>query len=170
MLRNSLIGLLLICAGSADGTDFYRWVDKTGAVHYSDQAPTGHVSKLEQRKLNPNVIDGQASYLVKNAVSKNPVTLFGGDCGPLCANAKTLLEKRGIPYTLKDPQKSKADAEALNALTGAMELPVIQIGKATLKGFEPVRWSAMLDEAGYPKSSAAGAHKQDTPPLGQIKQ
>lgn len=170
MLRKSLIGLLLICAGSAYGTDFYRWVDKTGAVHYSDQAPTGHVNKLEQRKLNPNVIDGQASYLVKNAASKNPVTLFGGDCGPLCSNAKTLLEKRGIPYTLKDPQKSKPDADALNALTGTMELPVLQVGKSTLKGFEPMRWNAMLDEAGYPKSSVTGARKQDIPSRGQIGQ
>lgn len=170
MLRRSLIGLLVVCAGSAYGTDFYRWVDKTGAVHYSDHAPSGHVNKLEQRKLNPNVIEGQASYLVKTAVSKNPVTLFGGDCGPLCSNAKALLEKRGIPYTLKDPQKNRQDADALNALTGAMELPVIQIGKSTLKGFEPMRWNAMLDEAGYPKSSTQGVHKQDIPSSGQIKQ
>lgn len=170
MLRKSVTGLLLICAGSAHGTDFYRWVDKTGSVHYSDQAPSGHVNKLEQRKLNPNVIEGQGSYLMKNAASKNPVTLFGGDCGPVCSNAKALLDKRGIPYALKDPQKNKADADALNALTGKMELPVLQIGTSTLKGFEPTRWNAMLDEAGYPKSSMPGTRKRETSSSGQIRQ
>lgn len=168
-MRKIAVGLFLICAGSAYGTDFYRWVDKAGAVHYSDQAPTERVKKLEQRKLDPNVIDGQTSYLLKDAASKNPVVLFGGDCGPLCANAKSLLEKRGIPYTLKDPQKNKADAEALNALTGAMELPVIKIGKDMIKGFEPAQWNTMLDEAGYPKSAIAGSGKNAVKPSGQSK-
>jgi len=162
-MRKSVVCLLLIfCTSSVFATDFYRWVDKSGAVHYSDQAPTEHVKKIEQRKLAPNVIDGQESYLVKDASGKNPVVLFGGDCGPLCSNAKSLLEKRGIPYTLKDPQVNKTDAAALNELTGAMELPVIKIGKQMIKGFEPTRWNVMLDEAGYPQSPIAGSHKIDT--------
>lgn len=161
-MRNATIGVFLIlCAQNAFSTEFFRWVDKAGVVHYSDQSPTGSVQKLEQRTLDANVIDGQASYLVKDAVSKNPVILFGGDCGPLCANAKALLEKRGIPYALKDPQKNKSDAEALNALTGAMELPVIKIGKDTVKGFESNQWNGLLDEAGYPKTRMPGTHKAD---------
>ena len=159
-MRTSAVGLVLISLmGNSYATDFYRWVDKSGAVHYSDQSPTGPVRKLEQRKLDANVIDGQASYLVKDAAKKNPVILFGGDCGPLCANAKNLLEKRGIPYALKEPQKNKEDAEALNTLTGAMELPVIKIGKEMIKGFEPAQWNAMLDEAGYPKTRIPDGRK-----------
>ncbi|MEQ1667088.1 MAG: glutaredoxin family protein [Sulfuriferula sp.] len=143
----------------ANASEVYRWVDKAGAVHYSDQAPTSPVKKLEQRKLETNVIDGQGSYVMKDAATKNPVTLYAGDCGPLCANAKALLEKRGIPYAMKDPQNNKADADALNALTGAMELPVLKIGNNPIKGFEPTRWNQMLDEAGYPKTKTPGERK-----------
>lgn len=146
----------------ANAGEIYRWVDKAGAVHYSDQAPTGSVKKLEQRKLETNVIDGQGSYVMKDAATKNPVTLYAGDCGPLCANAKALLEKRGIPYSMKDPQKNKVDAESLNALTGAMELPVLKIGNNPIKGFEPARWNQMLDEAGYPKTKIPGDRKIET--------
>lgn len=163
---------LLLISFSADvfATDFYRWIDKSDAVHYGDHPPSENVRKLEQIKLEANVIDGQASYLITDAVSKNPVVLFGGDCGPLCANARLLLEKRGIPYTLKDPQKDKADAETLNNLTGAMELPVIKIGKTTIKGYEPTQWNAILDEAGYPKSRIPGAYKRvDAKPADQVK-
>ncbi len=143
----------------ANAGEVYRWVDKAGAVHYSDQAPTSPVKKLEQRKLETNVIDGQGSYVMKDAATKNPVTLYAGDCGPLCVNAKALLEKRGIPYSMKDPQNNKADADALNALTGAMELPVLKIGNNPIKGFEPARWNQMLDEAGYPKTKIPGERK-----------
>ena len=169
-MRTSVAGVILILwMSNAFATEFYRWIDKAGAVHYSDQSPTGPVRKLEQRKLDANVIDGQASYLVKDAVKKNPVVLFGGDCGPLCANAKNLLEKRGIPYALKEPQKNKEDAEALNTLTGAMELPVIKIGKEMIKGFEPTQWNAMLDEAGYPKTRIPDGRKPEVQQSTQTK-
>jgi glutaredoxin len=156
-MKNLLLWLVLaIVVQQSNAGEVYRWVDNAGVVHYSDHAPSGSVKKLEQRKLETNVIDGQGSYVLKDAATKNPVILFAGDCGPLCINAKTLLEKRGIPYTLKDPQKSKADADALNVLTGAMDLPVLKIGTTPIKGFEPNRWNQMLDEAGYPKSKMPG--------------
>ncbi len=156
MKRKLILLLSALFVQQVNAAEVYRWVDKAGAVHYSDQAPTSPVKKLEQRKLETNVIDGQGSYVMKDAATKNPVTLFAGDCGPLCASAKALLEKRGIPYAMKDPEKNKVDAEALNALTGTMELPVLKIGSNPIKGFEPTRWNQMLDEAGYPKSKMPG--------------
>ncbi|BBO99448.1 glutaredoxin family protein [Sulfuriferula nivalis] len=157
-MKKHLLWLVLAAVvQQANAGEVYRWVDNAGVVHYSDHAPTTPVKKLEQRKLETNVIDGQGSYVLKDAATKNPVILFAGDCGPLCVNAKTLLDKRGIPYALKDPQKSKADADALNALTGAMDLPVLKIGSNPIKGFEPNRWNQMLDEAGYPKTKMPGS-------------
>lgn len=159
MKKKLIMVLLAAVSYQANAGEVYRWVDKVGAVHYSDQAPTSPVKKLEQRKLETNVIDGQGSYVMKDAATKNPVTLYAGDCGPLCANAKALLEKRGIPYVMKDPQKNKLDAESLNALTGALELPVLKIANNPIKGFEPARWNQMLDEAGYPKTKIPGDRK-----------
>lgn len=162
-MKNKLLLLVLAAVvQQANAGEVYRWVDNAGVVHYSDHAPTTHVRKLEQRKLETNVIDGQGSYVLKDAATKNPVLLFAGDCGPLCVNAKALLEKRGIPYAFKDPQKNKADADALVTLTGAMDLPVLKIGSTPIKGFEPNRWNQMLDEAGYPKTKMPGGRGIDS--------
>lgn len=151
MNNKYLFLLMLLSANDAFSTEYYRWIDKTGAINYGDQAPNEPVIKVERIKLGSNVIDGQDSYAVKVATSKNPVVLFSGDCGPLCVNAKSLLDKRGVPYTLKDPQKNKSDAETLNELTGAMEIPAIKIGSEVIKGYQPAQWSSRLDVAGYPK-------------------
>ena len=158
-MRINIIGLLLLfAANTAFSATLYRWVDKNGVVNYGDQVPNSGVQQLEQKKLQSNVIDGQSSYVLKEAVSKHPVILFAGDCGPVCTDAQTLLNKRGIPYALKDPQKNRADAVALHALMGggAMALPVLKVGDDIIRGFEASRWNAALDEAGYPKSPLPG--------------
>lgn len=154
MRHTAVLIFLLFVATGVSAAQFYRWVDKDGGVHYSDQAPPASAKKAEQRKIGGNVSDGQDSYALGQAVAKNPVLLFTGDCGHLCASAKALLDKRGIPYTEKDPQNRKQDADELMSLIGAMEVPVLKVGKKPVKGFDPVRWDAALDEAGYPKSSA----------------
>ena len=159
-MRIHITGLLLLlfAANTAFSTTLYRWVDKNGVVNYGDQVPSDAVKHLEQKKLEANVIDGQPSYALAEAVSKHPVILFAGDCGPVCTDAQALLNKRGVPYTLKDPQKNRADATALHALMGGgpMALPVLKVGDDAIRGFEVTRWNAALDEAGYPKSPLPG--------------
>ncbi|HUW27164.1 MAG TPA: glutaredoxin family protein [Sulfuriferula sp.] len=145
--------VLLLCATSVYASQVYRWVDKNGHVQYSDQPPPSDVKKSEQRTIGSNVIDGQDSYPLKQAVAKNPVVLYAGACGMLCDEARKLLDKRGIPYAAKDPQNNKADADALMSLIGAMEVPALKVGNKHIKGFDANRWDSMLDEAGYPKSN-----------------
>lgn len=145
--------VLLVCASGVYASQVYRWVDKNGHVQYSDQPPPAGVKKSEQRTLGGNVIDGQDSYPLKQAVAKNPVALYAGDCGVLCDEARKLLDKRGIPYTAKDPQNRKPDADELMSLIGALEVPVLKVGSKHIKGFDANRWNTALDEAGYPKSN-----------------
>lgn len=159
-MRTEVLGgvLALLLVNSVMAADFYRWVDKDGVVNYSDETPTDVVTKLEQKKIWANVIDGQPSYALKVAATKSPVTLYAGDCGPVCDSAVALLNKRGIPYAQKDPQTNKADAEALSKLMdgAALQLPVLLIGTRQIKGFETGRWNAALDKAGYPKTAMPG--------------
>ncbi|MHB1331806.1 MAG: glutaredoxin family protein [Sulfuriferula sp.] len=145
--------VLLLCASSVYAAQVYRWEDKNGHVQYSDQPPPPDVKKSEQRTIGNNVIDGQVSYPLQQAIAKNPVVLYAGECGILCKEARTLLEKRGIPYTAKDPQNNKSDADALMKLVGVLEVPVLKVGDKHVKGFDPNRWNAALDEGGYPKSN-----------------
>ena len=159
-MRISIIWLLLgFLAVNAGADEYYRWTDKNGVVNYSDHIPHVPITNLQEKKVVANVIDGQPSYAMKVAAEKSPVILFGGDCGPICTNAQAFLDKRGIPYTLKDPQKNKDDAVALNALTGALNLPVLKVGNNALKGFQSDYWTTALDQAGYPKSALPGKPK-----------
>jgi hypothetical protein len=56
----------------------------------------------------------------------------------------------------------------LKKLTGEQQAPVLQVGdKLVAKGFNESRWTAMLDEAGYPKSAPrrlAGKATPEAPP------
>lgn len=164
-MRKITISLVLVlCAISVSAAEVYRWVDKNGRVQYSDQPPPAGVKKSEQRKIGENVIDGQDAYPLKQAIAKNPVLLYTGDCGQLCASAKALLIKRGIPHAEKDPQNNKADADALMDLVRAMEIPALKVGNKAIKGFDANRWNAALDEAGYPTSNPPlRKRKTDTP-------
>jgi glutaredoxin len=70
----------------------------------------------------------------------------------VCENAEGLLNRRGVPFTTINVEDAKG-AEQLKKLTGEQQAPVLVIGdKLIAKGFNEARWTAMLDEAGYPKS------------------
>ena len=148
--------ILLLCATSVYASQVYRWVDKNGQVQYSDQPPPAGVKKSEQRTIGSNVIDGQASYPLQQAMAKNPVVLYAGQCGTLCDEARKLLDKRGIPYAAKDPSKDKAAYETLNKMFGKVSVPALVVGDHKLDGFQEQAWNDALDQAGYPKESTQG--------------
>lgn len=153
-MSRGLLILLLFASSSIQAGEVYRWVDERGGVHYSDQPPPLSAKQPLKVKGKANIIDvDKESFETKFAREKNPVVLYSSPCGPICDQARDLLTQRGIPFTLKDPSKEPEIAVELKKLVGAVEVPVIQIGKAHQKGFEPGSWNSMLDIAGYPKSA-----------------
>ena len=90
----------------------------------------------------------------QQAAERFPVTLYTFACGEICQSAEGLLNKRGVPFTAVNVEEP-ANAERLKALTGEMTAPVLVVGdKLVAKGYNESRWTAMLDEAGYPKAQA----------------
>ena len=45
-----LAGMLLAVLGNAQA-DTYRWVDKSGKVHYGDEPPADEAAQVEQKKF-----------------------------------------------------------------------------------------------------------------------
>ena len=87
---------------------------------------------------------------------------------------RRLPERRGVPFTsvnVEDP----SNAARLQALTGEMTAPVLQVGdKLVAKGYNEARWTTMLDEAGYPKAppprrTAAGGPRAPEPPRAEAQ-
>lgn len=152
MFRGLLI-LLLFASPLLQAGEVYRWTNERGGVQYSDQPPPPSARQPTKVKGKGNVVDvDKESFEARRAREKNPVLLYSSACGPICDQARDHLTQRGIPFTLKDPSKEPEIAVELKKLAGAVEVPVLLVGKAHQKGFEPGSWNSLLDAAGYPKS------------------
>jgi glutaredoxin len=138
----------------AHASEVFRWLDERGSVHYSDQPPPPSAKQILKVRSKGNVVDvDKESFDTRRARDKNPVVLYASACGPLCDQARDHLTQRGIPFTLKDPSKEPEIAVELKKLAGALEVPVIVIGKIHQKGFDMNSWDSLLDSAGYPKTA-----------------
>ena len=149
------VAAAVIAAGAAaQAQQVFRYVDKDGKVVYSDRSPPADSKEVQAKRLSPNLIENNDVPLaLTQATERFPVTLYTFACGTVCQNAEGLLNRRGVPFTTVNVEEAKG-AEQLQKLTGAQQAPVLQIGdKLVAKGFNEARWTAMLDDAGYPKSA-----------------
>lgn len=146
-----LAGLLLLLPLAAGAQGVYRWVDKDGKVHYGDSPPAENKS-VQQKNLKAGTTTGaEVPFVVRDAVQRNPVVAFLTGCGAPCDGARALLAKRGVPYTLKDPEVNPNDADALTKLAGGLDVPFLQVGERSVRGFTEESWNAAIDAGGYPR-------------------
>ena len=156
-----LVGCLVATAASAQ---MYRWVDKDGKVHYTDTPPPAAAGKSAQlRSGGGNVADSDTlPYATQQAVKNYPVTIYTHEtCKELCADARKLLQSRGVPFREVAVADEKS-REELKKVSGSEEVPVMTAGKIVTKGFGADTWHLALDAAGYPRSGpplAAQAQK-----------
>ncbi len=149
------VAAAVITAGaSAQSQQVFRYVDKDGKVVYSDRSPPTDSKEVQAKRLSHNFIENNDVPLALTQASERfPVTLYTFACGTVCQSAEGLLNRRGVPFNSINVEDAKG-AEQLKRLTGEQQAPVLQVGdKLIAKGFNEARWTAMLDEAGYPKSA-----------------
>jgi glutaredoxin len=161
MTKNPLVplaaALLVASAPALAQQSVYKWVDKDGKVQFSDMPPT-EAKDVTEKRMGGGYVDQEYPYAVQQAMKKNPVTLYtAASCGEPCDQARELLGSRGVPFAQKDPQKDKDAGDALKALIGGLEVPVMVVGENKVKGFEPEQWNSALDSAGYPRTRLPGA-------------
>ena len=151
-MARTLLILLLCASGLVQAGQFYRWVDARGNVTYSDQPPPKAAKQVTTVKDRRNAVEVDKKSAEATIATGSPsVVLYTSDCGPLCDQARDFLTQRGIPFTEKNPAKEPEAAQELKILTGALEVPVIQIGTAHVKGFEKGLWGKLLDDARHPR-------------------
>lgn len=162
MNRIVLLIAALLAAGTAQSAQLYRWVDDKGRVEWRDTPPPASAKKVERRTVSGSVIEtSELPYSVQQAAKSFPLTLYvSGDCGEGCTKARAHLNRRGLPFTERNAQEN---IEAFKKLTnGGMEIPLLFVGRESLKGYEEGAWEAALDNAGYPRS-VAGARPAAKP-------
>jgi hypothetical protein len=152
MKYRMLFAVLMSIAPLAQA-ETYKWVDADGTIHYSDQPPPPSARKSERMQLGDKPGEVSMPYVLQQAVKNFPVTIFVYDCGEGCDRARALLAKRGVPHTVKDPLVPGMREELKKATGGDEVVPVIQVGRQVLRGFEEGQWNAALDDAGYPKTA-----------------
>ena len=167
----TLTALLAAVAGNAlaqQGQQVYRYVDKDGRVVYSDRAPTGDAKDVQPKRMGANFIENsELPIAAQQAMERYPVTLYTFPCGELCQNAEALLNRRGVPFTTVNVEDPKG-AEQLKNLTGELNAPVLQVGDKLIgKGYSEPRWTALLDEAGYPKAPVTRRIAPARPPAAE---
>lgn len=145
--------LLAVALAAAQAQQMYRWVDKDGRVHYTQQPPPPDARNVQRRAVSAGTVESSdLPYATQVAARNFPVALFtSADCRAPCKDARESLEKRGIPFeeVVVGDEKS---VEELKRVAGRTQVPVLRVGKQVEVGFEPNVWKSALDAAGYPTS------------------
>jgi glutaredoxin len=147
-----LLACLVIMPSGVQAGELFRWVDKAGQVHYGD-VPPADATDVERKKLSSDVSQNEElPYETRRAQQNFPVTLYVGEsCGGPCAQARSLLNKRGVPFSEK-LLKTKSEIDAFQKLSGSNNSPTLLVGKTYFSGFLESAWNSELDVAGYPKT------------------
>ncbi|MFO1283698.1 MAG: DUF4124 domain-containing protein [Burkholderiales bacterium] len=155
LLGVAAIAQAALAIAQGTGAQVYRYEDAQGRVIYSDRPPPSDARNPQAKRVGANYIEtNEAPLAAQQATERFPVTLYTFGCGEVCQNAEALLNRRGVPFTTVDVEQPQ-NAARLQALTGEMTAPVLQVGdRMVAKGYNEARWTAMLDEAGYPKAPA----------------
>ena len=152
-MKQWILLMVLMSGALLAQTETYKWVDADGTIHYSDQPPPPSARISERKRLGDKPGDVAMPYVLQQAMKNFPVTIFVYDCGDGCNRARALLAKRGVPHTVKDPLAPGMREELKEATGGDEVVPVLQVGRQVLRGFEEGQWNAALDDAGYPKTA-----------------
>lgn len=138
---------------TAEAQTTYRWKDAQGRVHFSDQPPPPEVRELDEQRYAAPAATQVPSYTLRKLTAEFPVTLYTADnCGDFCAQARALLNKRGVPFAERKLATAEDHAAFRRDFNAAPEVPALAVGRSQLRGFETGSWNRLLDDAGYPKT------------------
>jgi len=148
------LGVLAISFG-ASAERLYKWVDKDGSVHYGSSPPPSDVEAVQK-----NIRVGSHGAGAPDLGDKPPVVLYTvPKCGS-CDEARTYLNKRGIPFTDKNVEGDTKVQEELKKKSGSLSVPTITIGEKVMRGYMESLLEGELDSAGYPKAVAESEKKE----------
>jgi glutaredoxin len=165
-MRAVIFAALLAAACAASAQQMYRWIDEQGRVHVTDTPPPPGAKSAQTTTAASAAAAASPGeslpYAVQQAASNFPVTLYTApECAP-CAEARALLNARGVPFR-EVLVTEEAQQEELKKAVGALAVPSIVVGGSAQRGFEEGTYHGLLDVAGYPKTGEVPARHQAAP-------
>lgn len=160
----SITVLFFAAAFAAGAQPLYRWTDEQGRVHITDTPPPASARNVERRSggtQGPS--QPQEPYELRLATRDYPVTLYTApECKQFCADARALLNKRGVPF--KEIQVlDEAAKTALERLSGGTDVPTLVVGRSVHRGYAEAPYQALLDSARYPRAGLLPPRNQGAP-------
>jgi glutaredoxin len=138
----------------------FRWQDRDGTVHYSDQPPPPEAKKVQEKRLRTaSVIEtSDPSYSQRKAMQDFPVTLYTApECDTECKMGREYLGRRGIPFAevaLETDEQYAAYKQLFGS--GDIQVPAMTVGEQKLRGYSEESWGRLLDGAGYARTAVPG--------------
>jgi glutaredoxin len=153
-----------LCAASALAQPLYRWTDEKGRVHFTDTLPPAGAKAIQKRAGSSGAASQGVNepYALQLARKNHPVTLYSTPGCQGCAEARRLLNVRGVPFQ-EVSVTTEQQIEELKKAVGANAVPSLIVGSQVQRGFEEAAYHSALDIAGYPKAGAAPERKQEEP-------
>lgn len=154
-----LIGTILCLATLSAGAQLYRWTDAAGTPHFTDTLPPASARDVQKQNI-PAFAPGEP-FVLRQARDNFPISLYTTPgCAP-CADARQLLNARGIPFT--EVRVTQHNLAELKNAVGSETVPALVVGSTVQKGFEEGLYQRTLDAAGYPKPGVLPPRSQTEP-------
>lgn len=162
----TVLAAALCVATFAASAQLYRWTDEKGRVHITDTPPPATAKNVRKSGDAPGAAVPQASpaepFALQKPRASYPITLYTTPGCEACAEARKLLNARGLPFkevsVTDDPQ-----LQELKKVVGSTSVPALIVGSTVQRGYEPGLYHGLLDAAGYPKTGTLAPRSQAEP-------
>jgi len=150
MTRALFLIAALAAASAAGAQTIYRWTDAQGKIHYTSDPPPGASRDVVRPRVNSYAAPASAGVPAAApppaAAPAGPVVMYATSWCPYCAKARAYFSRNGIAYTEYDIEKS-ATANAEFKRLGGRGVPLILVGRETMRGFSDEGMDALLARA-----------------------
>ncbi len=147
----------LLCSGiTAQAETLYRWVDENGRVTYQGQPPLDQQFAEEQVKST----SGPARAAPQQQVE---ITFYAVKTCEACDLARQDLIARGLKFTELNPETDLPTGKAMIERFGKVEVPLVLVGEALVRGYNPIWLTAELEKAGVTAPPAEPPTEPTTP-------
>lgn len=134
-MTRALLALLFVLSAAPVAADIYKWTDKDGVVHYSDDAAVqGKAQKVEVR-INTYTHVTYQKLAPGAATGSRRVVMYGTSWCGYCKKARAHFLAHNIAFTDLDVEADATAKQQFNALGGG-GVPVILVGDTRINGFD----------------------------------
>lgn len=129
---------------NASNAEIYKWTDKNGVIHYSENKPEEvAVEEFQLKSYNAVIIEENTDVDETNSEKpkKKPawlrpkkVVMYSAEWCGVCKQAKKYFRKNKIRFTNYDVEKNQSAKKRFKKM-GGKGVPVILIGKKRMNGF-----------------------------------